>query len=75
MLLIIVIHLKISNTKNEEIIKRANYINGKKRIVKIINYYKNNFLLNIHIYLFINKYNKKFIFAINIKYYFPFLIS
>ena len=55
MLLIIAIHLKISNTKNEKIIKRANDINGKKRIVKIINYYKNNFLLNIHIYLFINK--------------------
>ena len=55
MLLIIVIHLKISNTKNEEIIKRANYINGKKRIVKIINFYKNNYLLIIHIYLFINK--------------------
>ena len=38
MLLIIVIHLKISNTKNEKIIKRANYINGKKRIVEIINF-------------------------------------
>ena len=55
MLLIIAIHLNILNTKNEKIIKRENYINGKKRIVKIINFYKNNYLLIIHIYLFINK--------------------
>ena len=38
-----------------KLLKEQIILNGKKRIVKIINYYKNNFLLNIQIYLFINK--------------------